>query len=258
MTKIFGILNITPDSFSDGGKYFNQENAVKYFEKMIAEGADVIDVGAQSTRPNADIIPQKEEWQRLENFFRIISKKKYDVEISLDSCNPETVEKALGFNIDYINDVSGFKDDRMKKLAANSGKKIIFMHSLTIPADKKIYISENEDVIDILSKWLEKKILELSQSSIKKENMIFDPGIGFGKTARQSLEIIMNIERFKKFGIKILVGHSEKSFLSLFTDKPAGQRGEETRRFTKILAEKSVDYIRVHNVLENKKVINAV
>ena len=256
MTKIVGILNVTPDSFSDGGKFLSVKKAIKHLEKMIKDGADVIDIGAQSTRPNAKIISAKEEWKRLEPILKEIKKKKYKIKISIDSYNHETISKALDSGIDIINDVSGLKSSQMKKLAARSGKKVIFMHSLSIPADKKITFSDNVDVIVELDKWLKKKISELKKAGIKKNNMIFDPGIGFGKTAEQSLDIIINISEFKKHGIKILVGHSEKSFLSLFTDKPAGKRGRETKMFSALLAGDGVDYLRVHDVKGNKRAIN--
>ncbi len=255
MTKIVGILNITPDSFSDGGKFLDVKSAISHIEKMIGEGANIIDIGAQSTRPGAETLSSEQEWQKLEPILQEISKKKYRTKISIDSYHPQTIEKALDYGIDFINDVAGCKDAEMKKLAADSGKKIIFMHSLSVPADKNITIPENEDVINVIGNWLENKIAELSAAGIKKNNMIFDPGIGFGKTAKQSLEIIMNIEKFKIFGVEILVGHSEKSFLTLFTDKPAGQRGEQTKRFSKVLAAKEVDYIRVHDVAGNKSAV---
>lgn len=255
MTKIVGILNITPDSFSDGGKFLDVKAAISHIEKMIGEGANVIDIGAQSTRPGAEILSSEQEWQKLEPILQELAKNKYRTKISIDSYHPQTIKKSLEYKVDFINDVTGCKDSEMKKLAADSGKKIIFMHSLSVPADKNITIPENEDVINVLGNWLENKIAELSAAGIKKNNMIFDPGIGFGKTAKQSLEIIMNIEKFKIFGIEILVGHSEKSFLTLFTDKPAGQRGEQTRRFSKVLAAKEVDYIRVHDVAGNKSAV---
>lgn len=254
MTKIVGILNITPDSFSDKGQYFNAAAAITRFERMVSEGANVIDIGAQSTRPGATVLSAKDEWLRLEPVLSKV-KGKHEVEISIDSFYPEVIKKALDYDISIINDVSGFSSNKMKELGASSGKKIIFMHSLTVPADKNVIVSENENIIEYLSDWLEAKVEELQKAGIKKDKMIFDPGIGFGKSPQQCLDIIMNIEKFKKFSVEILVGHSEKSFLTLFTDKPSGERGEETKRFTKILAEKNVDYIRVHDVAGNKKIL---
>ncbi len=254
MTKIVGILNITPDSFSDTGKFFDAGSAVDQFNKMVKEGADVVDIGAQSTRPGAAKLSAEKEWERLEPVLKAIDNN-HGIEISIDSFYPEVIKRSLDYNISIINDVSGFSLSEMKKLAASSGKQIIFMHSLTIPADKNILIPESVDIIEYLSNWLESKISELEEAGIKKDKMIFDPGIGFGKSAKQCEEIIMNIEKFKKYGVKILVGHSEKSFLTLFTDKPAGQRGDETKRFSSILAGKGVDYIRVHDVEGNKNAI---
>jgi dihydropteroate synthase len=129
------------------------------------------------------------------------------------------------------------------------------MHSLSIPADKDITFPEGTDVVLQLDKWLDKKIKELEKIGIKKENMIFDPGIGFGKTPKQSMNILLNADKFHKKGIKVLIGHSEKSFLSLFTDKPAGKRTIETCVLTYILATKNIDFVRVHDVGSNIRAI---
>ncbi len=258
MTRIVGILNITPDSFSDGGRFTDIKRAIDHFEKMISDGADVIDIGAQSTRPGANIISSDEEWQRLEPLLNEIENNNYKVEISIDSFNHATISRALDYNISYINDVSGCSSDEMKDIAARSGKKIIFMHNLGIPADKAQILPDSTDIISFLSHWLEDKIMELENSGIKKEKMIFDPGIGFGKTHQQNLEIIMGAEKFKRYGVEVMVGHSEKSFLSLFTSEPAGKRGDETKRFSRMLAEKNIDYIRVHDVSGNKEIINSI
>lgn len=255
MTKIMGILNVTPDSFSDGGRYLDLKSAIKQLEIMIEQGADVIDIGGQSTRPNAKIIPEDEEWKRLEPILKHIKNNNYKIEISVDSFNTCIIKKSLDIGIDYINDVNGLQNSEMLKLTAESRKKVILMHSLTVPADKNIVIPSNINIIKFLQKWLKQKIKELQKAGIKKDKIIFDAGIGFGKTSEQSLEIIKNISAFKKFGVEILVGHSEKSFLNLFTDKPAGQRNVETEIISYLMAKEDVDYLRVHNVDANKRAV---
>jgi dihydropteroate synthase len=255
MTKIMGILNVTPDSFSDGGRYLDLKSAIKQLEIMIEQGADIIDIGGQSTRPNAKIISEDEEWNRLEPILKHLKNNKFNVEISIDSFHANIIKQSLDIGIDYINDVNGLKDSEMLKVAAQSGKKVILMHSLTVPADKNITLAPNINVIKFLQKWLKQRIKELQKAGIKKDKIIFDAGIGFGKTSEQSLEIIQNISAFKKFGVEILVGHSEKSFLSLFTNKPAGQRNVETEIISYLMAKQKIDYLRVHNVDANKRAV---
>lgn len=255
MTKIMGILNVTPDSFSDGGRYLDLKSAIRQLEIMIEQGADIIDIGGQSTRPNAKIISEDEEWRRVEPILKHIKNNKYNVEISVDSFNANIIKQSLDLGIDYINDVNGLKDFEMLKIAAQSGKKVILMHSLTVPADKNITLAPNINVIKFLQKWLKQRVKELNKAGIKKDRIIFDAGIGFGKTSEQSLEIVKHIAEFKNFGIEILVGHSEKSFLSLFADKPAGQRNVETEIVSYLMAKEGVGYLRVHNVDANKRAV---
>jgi len=256
MTKIVGILNITPDSFSDGGKFLDVKAALQQVEIMLAQGADVIDIGAQSTRPQAETISHEEEWFRLEPVLKEIRSSASKVEISIDSFYPQTIRKALDYNISIINDVTGFYSSEMKKLAAETGKKIIFMHSLTIPVDKNINLPEYTDVINFLKDWAEKKTRELEYNGIKKDKLIFDPGIGFGKTPKQSLQIALHAEKFNDLGVEVMIGHSEKSFMSLFTENQAGKRNVETHIFSYLLARKKVNYLRVHDVEGNKRAVN--
>ncbi len=255
MTKLVGILNITPDSFSGDGLSSDLSSALKHFDEMVNDGADIIDIGCQSTRPGAEIISAVEEWHRLEPFLQKIKDKK--IPISIDSFHAEVIEKSLPYNITYINDVSGGSAE-MARLAAEYHKKFIFMHSVTIPADKNKSLPENINIISYLSEWLLEKISFFTSLGLKKENLIFDPGIGFGKTIKQNLELIANIESFKKFGLEIYVGHSRKSFLSTFTDKPASERDSETALISNFLARKKVDYLRVHNIPLNKKAISLI
>jgi dihydropteroate synthase len=254
-TQIVGILNVTPDSFSDGGKYFDSKKAIYQLEKMLLEGADIIDIGAQSTRPNAEIISSDQEWERLKPVFKEIKKNNIKAKISLDSFNLSTIEKAMEYGLFAVNDVKGFENKKLKEIVSRSNCKAIVMHSLTIPADKNITLEPNIDIIDFLNNWQKEKKLELEKAGIKPENIIFDLGIGFGKTANQSLKIILNIEKLKQMGQEILIGHSEKSFLSIFTNSLAGDRVSETKIFSFLMSLNNVDYLRVHNVLENKKMV---
>jgi dihydropteroate synthase len=261
MTALVGILNLTPDSFSTGNGEISYENALNHFENMVKEGAKVIDIGAESTRPGATPLTTDEEWRRLKPFLELLSAKKklegtLGAKISIDSYHPQTIAKAIELGlVDYVNDVNGFKDAAMIDVAKNSGAQIIFMHSLTIPVDKNICIRGDEDELEVLTRFATTKILELEKAGIPRDKMIFDVGLGFGKTPKQSYNIIKNIQHFKALGIKLYVGHSEKSFLSIFTNKPAGERGIETAMITGYLAASGVDYIRVHDIALNKRAI---
>jgi dihydropteroate synthase len=265
MTKIMGIINITPDSFSDkhlnNGEIISHEFFLDQFENMVKAGAHIIDIGAESTRPNATPLSDEQEWSRLKPYIEILAAQKklmgkLPVEISIDSYHPKTIENCLKLGvIDYINDVSGLNNKQMIEVAKKSNLKVIFMHSLTVPADKNIMISSDDDEIKILNNFAKKKISELEKAGIAKDKIIFDVGLGFGKSTKQSYNIVKNIDKFKKLGVELLVGHSEKSFLSLFTNKQAGERWLETAIFSSFLASKNINYIRVHDVELNARAI---
>ena len=248
--KIFGILNLTPDSFTDGNPELTPEQAVAQAELMIAQGAYAVDIGAESTRPNATPLTWEEEWARLQPVLELSG----NYLISIDSYHPETIERALEYTqVQYINDVNGLRNIEMCRIAAKAtqnGKQVIVMHSLTVPADKNIVIGG--DATFELENWLQNTAARLNNFQIPLENVIFDIGIGFGKTAEQSIELIKNIDNLTeiahRLGAKMLVGHSRKSFLEKFTDKNSENRDFETAIFTSFFATQKIDYVRVHNV----------
>ena len=260
MTKIIGILNITPDSFSDGGKYSDLDSAIKHTESMIQDGADIIDVGAESTRPGANCLSYQEEWQRLENILPDIIKIAHDnnVEVSLDSYHPENLAKGINIGVDYINDVSAAKNKAILELAATTGAKIVINHNLGIPVNKNKFIPIKCDPINYLIDWFSKQIDLYQNAGINKNQIILDVGIGFGKNSTQSFFIIENILKLKRFNLPIYVGHSRKSFLSEFDNsmfsKPnlknytdLSDKDFKTHEITKFLINK-VEFLRVHNV----------
>ena len=254
MTSLVGILNITSDSFSDGGLYESPDVALNQAMKLSKNGVKIIDIGAESTRPGAKTISPEEEWKKLSPVISLL--KKNNFKISIDTRNSSTAKKSLEAGADWINDVSGFNDNEMIEATKNSACKIVVMHNLGIPANPQNTIKESEDVVEVVYSWGKEKIEELAARGISKERIIFDPGIGFGKTATQSLELIKSAEKFKNLGVKILFGHSEKSFLKLFTDKPAGKRGLETAIISAYLSDNGIDYIRVHNPEINNHAIS--
>jgi 2-amino-4-hydroxy-6-hydroxymethyldihydropteridine diphosphokinase / dihydropteroate synthase len=249
---MIGILNITPDSFSEQGKYSLVDDAVKQAKHLFSTGADIIDIGAESTRPGAILLSPKDEWQRLEpvlkNLKAIWPKNSFQPKISIDTRNPETAAKALEFGIDFLNDVSGLENAKMRSVALESNVKLIFMHHLTIPPSSENIIDEKLDVVTEIYRWAETQILSLTKFGIQEERLIFDVGIGFGKSKEQSFDLIKNIAKFKNLNLPLLVGHSRKSFLTLFTAEPPEKRDIETAVISNYLAEQKVDYLRLHNV----------
>ncbi|MFT6077375.1 MAG: dihydropteroate synthase [Myxococcota bacterium] len=266
MTKIVGILNITPDSFFDGGEYDEEKKALKQLEVLLNYGADVIDIGAESTRPNAQYISPDQEWSRLKNILpkaiKMIlehnDKNHKNIQTSLDSRNPQNVAKALILGVDIINDVSGFEEKEMIDLAALSGKKIILMHNLGVPADKNKIVDENLDVVEVLIDWVSLKIDLLQKYGIKKENIIFDVGIGFGKNSNQSIKILKEIDRLRTIGLPLYIGHSNKSFLDKWVIDNCDSREEKTISVSSYLMSKNIEYLRIHDVESHHELRNKI
>ena len=253
VVKIVGILNVTPDSFSDGGKFNSLDNALNHLKKMIDEGADVIDIGAESTRPSAIPIGEVEEWKRLEKILpaiiSVVKNSPRKIKTSIDSYHFETIKKSYEIGVDVINDVGGLADEKIVEFIAEKNIETVLMHNLKVPAINDLLINRNINLIGEMLKWTQKKITDLEAKNVKKSQLIFDPGIGFNKDALQSIRILKNIEAFRILGLPIYVGHSKKSFLDAVNI--AGDRAQKTLVISKYLAEKKVDYIRIHDVREN-------
>jgi dihydropteroate synthase len=249
-TKIVAILNITPDSFTDGGKYVNEYDILERTEQLITEGAAIIDIGAESTRPTATPLNAEQEWNRLRTILpKIINLcHNNNILVSLDSYHKESVSKAIKLGIDWINDVRGFQDPEMIAAVKSSDVKILIMHSLSVPADKNIIISG--DPVSEVKNWAKNKIGSLMRSGINLDRIIFDPGIGFGKNSLQSWQLVNNISEFKDLMVPIYIGHSKKSFLGEEVDK-----AQATIQLSKKLIESGVDYIRVHDVKEHVSIL---
>jgi len=250
--ELVGIINVTPDSYSDGGRYLQRDNAIKQMHYLVQSGAEVIDIGAESTSPIASPITAKEEWERLAPVLSAIkAEQKNGVitpKISIDTRHSEVAEKALKIGVDWINDVSGLDDPAMQEIIAHGKSDCVIMHHLSIPERRDIVLARNQDPVKTVYAWIEKRLIELEKMGITRDRIIIDPGIGFGKMAEQSLKILNHVSEFQSLGARILIGHSRKSFLSLFTDMPFKERDVETLTAALYLAQQSVDYIRVHNV----------
>jgi len=260
-SKIVGILNLTPDSFSDGGKYFDEKKALFYLEEMLISGADIIDIGAESTRPNAQILNAQEEIARLENILPklIFAIKNFNkihhknIQTSIDSYHLETIIFAHKIGVEIINDVSGLIDEKIIDYIAQNNLTAILMHNLAIHSNPELIVNRDLNVVDEIISWAHQKINYLTARKIQKSQLIFDPGIGFAKNSKQSIRILKNINAFRVLNLPIYVGHSKKSFLDAINipSQPDLDRTAKTLILSQYLAQKNVEYLRVHDVKEN-------
>ncbi len=251
---IMGILNITPDSFYDGGKHLSKNMALSQFNKLVSEGANIVDIGGESTRPGAKKISVKEEINRVIPIIKSIKKKK--VPISLDSRKPEVISKGLKVGIDYINDVSGLRySNKTFKLLYSSNLPFIIMHSISDPKNMQKNIKYDDVLLDVYD-FFETQIEKCKKRSINVNNIIIDPGIGFGKTVKQNLKLISNISLFHSLGFPILLGASRKTFIgklsknTLNSDRLGGSIASVLYSLTQ-----GVQIFRVHDVHETKQAI---
>ena len=245
-TYIMGILNVTPDSFSDGGKFNEIDAAVNQARKLIEDGADIIDIGGESTRPGAEYVTEEEEIKRVVPIIKAI-KEKLDVTISIDTYKARTAEEAIKAGADIINDIWGAKYDKnMAKIAAKYNTPIILMHN----RENKPYENLMEDVVRDLQESIDIAL----KAGVKKENIILDPGIVFYKTYEENLIVMNNCEIIKKLGYPMLLGTSRKSMIGLTLNLPVNERVEGTLATSVMGIIKGFEFIRVHDVLENKRV----
>ena len=246
-TLVMGILNVTPDSFSDGGRYNNLDSAMKQAERLISEGADIIDVGGESTRPGHTQITSEEEISRVVPVIEKISKN-LDTIISIDTYKYDVAEEAIKAGANIINDIWGLQYDNgeMAELVKKSKLPIIAMHN----QNDEIY---SKDIMLSLREFFEKTYKIADKYGIDRDKIILDPGLGFGKNVEQNIEILSRLNELKDMG-SILLGASKKRFIGkLLNDLPFDERVEGTVATTVIGIEKGVDIVRVHNVLENKR-----
>ncbi len=246
-TYIMGILNVTPDSFSDGGTHNTLETALAHAEKMVAEGADLLDVGGESTRPGHVQIGDEEEIRRVVPVIREL-KKHFDVPVSIDTYKSTVAEAALEAGADLLNDIWGFRyDERMAELAADYDVAVCLMHN-----------RENTEYENFMAEVIEDLELSLSLArkyGVKDEKIMLDPGVGFGKTLEQNLDVMNHLEDIVNMGYPVLLGTSRKSMIGLTLDLPVTEREEGTLATSVIGAMKGCEYVRVHDVEKNVRAL---
>lgn len=247
---IMGILNVTPDSFSDGGKWNTMDAALSHTEQMIEQGADIIDIGGESTRPGHLPIAEAEEIERVIPYIEKI-KAEFDIPVSIDTYKPAVCEEALKAGADLVNDIWGLKyDEKTASLIADYNVPCCLMHN----RKEAVYENFIEDVLEDL-----RQSLAIAQrAGISKEQIILDPGVGFAKTYEQNLIILNHLERVLELGCPVLLGTSRKSVIGLTLDVPPEERVVGTAATTVIGAMKGCSFYRVHDCLENRQALEMV
>ncbi|NCO84296.1 MAG: dihydropteroate synthase [Nitrospirae bacterium CG02_land_8_20_14_3_00_44_33] len=253
-TCLMGILNVTPDSFSDGGRHFDKASAIRRAYEMVEEGADIIDVGGESTRPGSEPVPLQEEIDRTIPVIEEISKK-IKVPVSIDTYKAEVARRALDAGASIVNDISGLRfDPEMPKVVSQYKVPVVIMHIKGTPKDMQanpIY----EALIPEITDYFRESIRLAVESGITEDKIIIDPGIGFGKTFDHNLEIIKNLREFTLLEKPLLVGVSRKAFIGkILGDAPVSERLEGSEAAAAISILNGANIIRVHDVKEMKKV----
>lgn len=252
--RVAGILNVTPDSFSDGGEFFSLEKAVGRAVTMEQEGADLIDLGAESTRPGARPVSEAEELERLLPVIRGLQTK-VTIPLSVDTTKPAVARAALKEGAEIINDVDGLHAaGEMAEVVKEFQAGLILMHRRGTP-DSMQNLTRYEDVVEEVFEELDRSFREVTASGVPPEQIVLDPGIGFSKQAEQNLELIAGLERFHSWGRPVLVGPSRKSFIGALIGKPAGERDWGTAGACGLAVAYGAHLIRIHAVAEMRDVI---
>ncbi|MBY0453035.1 MAG: dihydropteroate synthase, partial [Bdellovibrionaceae bacterium] len=223
--RLVGVLNLTEDSFSDGGSYLNSDRLIQQAQILIADGAEILDIGAESTRPQAKEVSPSEELLRLQNGLTALSQGGLQAKISIDSRRAEVVQPLMdSYKIDFLNDVSGFADPLMRKLLGQTKTHAFVMHSLSVPPTAQNILPTEQPPQVYLRDWWQQRCELLQAAGIDEGRLIFDPGIGFGKSKYQSIEILNHLETFGDIQNDIMIGHSRKSFMTAWSDQAAEDR----------------------------------
>ena len=257
-TLVMGILNVTPDSFSDGGLFYNTNEAVSHALQLIENGIDIIDIGGESTRPGAEKISEEEEIQRIIPVVKQIRELSSEIIISIDTTKSMVAQKAIQSGANIINDISGFSfDNKMIDVVRESKVPVIIMHMQGDPSNmqnKPVY----DDLIIDISSFFKSKIKLATDAGIKKKQIILDPGIGFGKTVGDNFQLINQLNEFCKLGFPVMIGPSRKSFIGTTLNLPVDDRLEGTAAAVAVGVMNGARIVRVHDVKEIKRVVTIV
>ncbi|WP_203343415.1 dihydropteroate synthase [Vibrio diabolicus] len=253
---VMAILNVTPDSFSDGGKYNSIELALAQVDKMIKAGVSIVDVGGESTRPGAPDVSLEEELRRVVPVIKAI-REKYDVWISVDTSKAEVMRQAIDAGADLINDIRSLQEPGALEVAAEAKLPICLMHMKGQPRTMQV-APYYDDVMSDVSAFLEERIAACEAAGIDKSQLILDPGFGFGKTIEHNYHMLAHLEKFHEFGLPILAGMSRKSMIFKLLDKPAAECTNASVVCATIAAMKGAQIIRVHDFEETIEAMKVV
>jgi len=253
-TLIVGILNVTPDSFSDGGLFLNVQEAVLHGVRMVEEGADILDVGGESTRPGSEPVSLEEESRRVLPVIEGLAKR-VKVPLSIDTTKSQVAERALEAGAALVNDTSGLQDDpRISTVAAKNGAALVLMHRKGQP---KVMQKDPryDDLIGEIASFLKASARKAKEAGVGEDQIIIDPGLGFGKTLEHNVYILNHLEELSSLGMPVLVGPSRKSFIGKILDLPVEDRLEGTAAAVAAAVLKGAAVVRVHDVKEMVRVV---
>ena len=243
---LMGILNVTPDSFSDGGLWQEPDRAVARGVEMVAEGAAIVDVGGESTRPGADAVDEREELDRVIPVIEGLVRR-VEVPISIDTRKPSVAERALGAGAALVNDTSGEESRDMDEVVASAGAGVVVMHSRGSPASMTS-LTGYDDVVSDVARFLQRRTRELETAGVDPQSIVVDPGFGFAKTPEQNLELLRRLDEIVALGYPVLVGTSRKSFIGRVLGVAEHQRVEGTAATVVWAIAKGARLLRVHDV----------
>ena len=257
-TLVMGIVNVTPDSFSDGGEFLSPEVAISHASKLIRQGADIIDIGGESTRPGAKQVPELEELKRVIPVIEKIRADNPAILISIDTTKASVAKHAIEAGADIINDVSGLSfDNNMVGIVETFNIPVVIMHMKGNPQNMQLN-PEYKDIVNEILDFFKMKIKSAIQSGINRSKIILDPGIGFGKTVEHNFELLSRLNEFNVLELPIMIGPSRKSFIGITLDLPPKDRVEGTAAAVSAGVMNGASIVRVHDVQSMKRVVRII
>ncbi|HET9552606.1 MAG TPA: dihydropteroate synthase [Anaeromyxobacteraceae bacterium] len=244
---VMGIVNATPNSFSDGGRFLAPEAAVAHAEALAAEGADLVDLGGESTRPGAPPVPVEEEVRRVVPVVEALRARGFGLPISIDTSSPEVARRALAAGADLVNDVRGLADPALARVVAEAGAPVVVMHMRGTPATMDA-LATYQDLMGEVVAELRQALARAAAAGVPDDRIVLDPGLGFAKTPEQSLELLARVGELRALGYPLLVGPSRKRFIGHVTGAPVGERLPGTLAAVAACVLAGVEIVRVHDV----------
>lgn len=253
---IMGILNVTPDSFSDGGQFNSVEQALKKASQMQKEGAVIIDIGGESTRPNAEVISVDEECQRVLPVIERI-KKELDIAVSIDTSKAIVMQEAINLGVDLVNDVCALQQQGALKVVANSDVDVCLMHKKGTPQTMQ-KAPKYDDIIEEIKVFFKQRIDACKKQGVDENRLILDPGFGFGKTVEHNFQILRQLKSFSTFGLPVLAGTSRKSMFQKLCNADVGQRLSASVTSAVLAVQNQAKIVRVHDVYETNQALQVL